>query len=316
MQILDDFIRYLKSERRCSPRTVSLYEAAVLNFFTVATADDGGTEGKNDEQLLEMLTPMTVRHFIAARMEAGLNARSVNLELSALSSFCRVLMRDGRLKSNPVTKVPRPKQDRPLPKFYSERAIETYFDESKAACEAAPDDFELLRTRMIMLILYSTGMRRSEVCALKCSDFDPRRQVFRVTGKGDKPREIPVPAMICEEIVLYLEKFEREYPSNPGGFFFLTPKGMPLYPAFVNIVVKQELSGLDGFAGRKSPHLLRHSLATHLLNRGADLNSIKEILGHSSLAATQIYTHNSFAQLKRVYENAHPRAKEGGKYGN
>lgn len=309
MQITDDFLRYLKSERRCSPRTVKLYEAAVSNFFAVATEDDGGTTGKSDEDLLETLTPMSVRHFIAKRMDEGMDARSVNLELSALSSFCRYLMRDGRLKSNPVAKVPRPKQTRPLPKFYSEQAIESYFDESKAACEAEPDDFALLRTRMIMLILYSTGMRRSEVCSLKRSDFDASRQVFRVTGKGDKPREIPVPAMICEEILLYLEKFEREHPSNPQGFFFLTPKGLPLYPAFVNLAVKQELSGLDGFDGRKSPHLLRHSLATHLLNRGADLNSIKEILGHSSLAATQIYTHNSFAQLKRVYQNAHPRAK-------
>ncbi|MBQ1709310.1 MAG: tyrosine-type recombinase/integrase, partial [Bacteroidales bacterium] len=123
-------------------------------------------------------------------------------------------------------------------------------------------------------------------------------------------------ALICQEILLYLEKLDEAYPANPEGKFFLTDKGAPLYLGFVDKVVRRELSGVEGFTGKKSPHVLRHSLATHLLNRGADLGSIKEILGHSSLAATQVYTHNSFEQLKKIYVTAHPRAKNGGNHGN
>jgi integrase/recombinase XerC len=220
------------------------------------------------------------------------------------------------LESNPVRKVPRPKQDKKLPQFYTEKAIDNYFDESRRRVEEEPDDFRLLRNRMIMLVLYATGMRRAELCGLNIADFDAGRQLFRVLGKGDKLREIPVPALICQEISLYLEKLREMYPDNPEGKFFLTDRGAPLYLAFVDNLVRNELSGVEGFTGKKSPHVLRHSLATHLLNRGADLTSIKEILGHSSLAATQVYTHNSFEQLKKTYLTAHPRAKNGGNHGN
>ncbi|MCF0172195.1 MAG: tyrosine-type recombinase/integrase [Bacteroidales bacterium] len=169
---------------------------------------------------------------------------------------------------------------------------------------------------MIILLLYVTGMRRSELCALKIRDFDPGRKVIRVIGKGDKEREIPVPDRICRELSLYLNKMNDEGVENPSGYFFLTDSRKPLYPAFVNNLVRREFSGRDGFSARKSPHVLRHSLATHLLNAGADLSSIKEILGHSSLAATQVYTHNSFEKLKSTYLTAHPRAKKGGTNGN
>ena len=169
------------------------------------------------------------------------------------------------------------------------------------------------RNGVMMLVLYATGMRRSEIVGLRRSDFDPGRKVFTVLGKGDKMREIPVPASVCQEILLYLERIRKEFPDVPvDGRFFLTDAGQPIYPELVNETVHEELDGVEGFTGRKSPHVLRHSLATHLLNRGADLNSIKEILGHSSLAATQVYTHNSFEQLKNTYLTAHPRAKKGG----
>ena len=302
----ENFIRYLQAERRYSPRTVRLYDEAVSDFYAFL----------EEEPSPEALTAPHVRSFIAHGLDTGLSARTMNLKLSALSTWANWLLRQGLLAGNPVSKVPRPKQEKRLPQFYTEKAVENYFDESRRRVEENPDDFLLLRNRMILLVLYATGMRRAELCALKVTDFDPSRRLFRVVGKGDKPREIPVPALICQEISLYLEKMEAAYPVNPEGRFFLTDSGAPLYLAFADNVVRHELAGMEGFTGKKSPHVLRHSLATHLLNRGADLNSIKEILGHSSLAATQVYTHNSFEQLKKTYLTAHPRAKNGGKNGN
>ena len=302
----ENFIRYLQVERRYSPRTVRLYDEAVSDFYAFL----------EEEPSPEGLTAQHVRSFIAHGLDTGLSARTMNLKLSALSTWAGWLLRQGLLASNPVSKVPRPKQDKKLPVFYTEKAIDNYFDESRRRVEENPDDFSLFRNRMMMVILYATGMRRAELCALKLTDFDPARRLFRVLGKGDKLREIPVPALICQEISLYLEKLGEAYPENPEGKFFLTDSGAPLYLAFADNVVRRELAGVEGFTGKKSPHVLRHSLATHLLNRGADLNSIKEILGHSSLAATQVYTHNSFEQLKKTYLTAHPRAKNGGKNGN
>ena len=303
----ENFIRYLEVERRFSPRTVALYDEAVSEYYAFL---------EEPEPSPALLTTQNVRSFIAHGLDKGLGTRTMNLKLSALSTWAQWLLRQGLLDANPVRKVPRPKQDKKLPVFYTEKAIDNYFDESRRRVEENPGDFALLRNRMMMVVLYATGMRRAELCALKITDFDPNRHLFRVVGKGDKPREIPVPALICQEILLYLEKLGEAYPDNPLGQFFLTDKGAPLYLAFADNVVKSELAGVEGFTGKKSPHVLRHSLATHLLNRGADLNSIKEILGHSSLAATQVYTHNSFEQLKKTYLTAHPRAKNGGKNGN
>lgn len=311
MIYLDDFLSYVKNQKRYSSRTSILYEDSVMEFYDFIFS---GAEPV-PEELLSVLTPVNVRGFIAQGLEKGLSPRTMNLKLSALSSYCTFLVKREIITSNPVKKVFRPKEGKKLPEFYTERAIDNYFDFSLQKIEeGAP--FGKLRDRMIILILYATGMRRAELCGLKIADFDGGREVFRVTGKGDKLREIPVPSLICQEITVYLKRNREEFPDNVQGWFFLTDKGNQLYLAFVNNVVKRELSQVEGFTGRKSPHLLRHSLATHLLNRGADLNSIKEILGHSSIAATQIYTHNSFEQLKNTYLTAHPRAKNGGKNGN
>ena len=303
----ENFIRYLQVGRRYSPQTVRLYEEAVSEFYAFL---------EEETVTPEAMTPQNIRSYIAYGLDTGHSARTMNLKLSALSTWCNWLLRQDLLESNPVKKVPRPKEDRKLPQFYTEKALDNYFDESRRRVEEHPDDFSLFRNRMILVILYATGMRRAELCGLNIADFDSGRQLFRVTGKGDKQREIPVPALICQEILLYLEKLREAYPDNPQGKFFLTDRGSPLYLTFVDNLVKKELSGLEGFTGKKSPHVLRHSLATHLLNRGADLTSIKEILGHSSLAATQVYTHNSFEQLKKTYLTAHPRAKNGGNHGN
>lgn len=310
--LADSFIESLKVQKRYSPRTQAIY-AEALRDFCIWVFPEGEP---SDKDFLDALTPLNIRGFVASCLDgkasagAPLSARTVNLRLSALSSFCKFLIQRKLLKTNPLERVPRPKQDKRLPQFYTENALRNYFDLSQAACEADPSNLEKCRNRTMMLILYGTGMRRAELCSLKISDFDAKRQTFRVVGKGDKPREIPVPACICKEIALYLESSREKNLSNPEGLFFLTNTGKAPYLAFVNNVVRSELSGFEGFTGKKAPHALRHSLATHLLNRGADLTSIKEILGHSSIAATQIYTHNSFEQLKKTYFSAHPRAKK------
>ena len=166
------------------------------------------------------------------------------------------------------------------------------------------------RSEMVTIVATSSMPAIPDDSEPENTDFS--RKVLRVMGKGGKMREIPLTGEICEEILLYL----RRVGSKRGEPLFVTDKGNPLYPAFVNRVIKKQLTDNEGFVGRKSPHVLRHTIATHLLNRGADLNAIKEMLGHATLASTQVYTHNSFEQLKKSYLTAHPRAKKGGKHGD
>lgn len=310
MRYTESFINHISAVKRYSPRTVQLYADALSSFYRYILED--GTDSPEEE--LAVLTPLNIRGFVAQLMENGLSPRSVNLQLSALSSYCTYLMKMGRLESNPVNKISRPKESRRLPEFYTENSLENYFHSAYEAYLAEPS-FEKLRNYTVILLLYTSGMRRAELCGLKIEDYDQRRHVFRVTGKGDKEREIPIPSLINEDILLYLNERAKLFGSD-SDYFFLTEHGQKPYLAFVNNIVKKELSQYEGFTSKKSPHVLRHSLATHLLNRGADLYSIKEILGHSSLAATQIYTHNSFEQMKKIYLTAHPRAKNGGNYGN
>lgn len=313
--MIKSFIDYLAHQKRYSQRTQLLYEAALSEFFRYAYPELGDLAGLDIEAITTVLKNNIIRGYVAQSLKNDLSARTVNLHLSALSSFCNYLIKQGKIKDNPVRKINRPKESHRLPEFYTEHSIEHYFEMKDSDFEGE-ETMAHLRDRMMIMILYATGMRRSEICKLKVSNFDNSRQVFRIVGKGDKEREIPVPALICQYILLYLVKLGKEYSANADDYFFLTDKGQALYPAFVNLVVKKELEKAEGFTGRKSPHVLRHSLATHLLNNGADLNSIKEILGHSSLAATQVYTHNSFEQLRNTYLTAHPRAKLGGKNGN
>lgn len=307
----DKFTEYLNVQKRYSPRTATLYTEAIERFYRhildISPANDAKEwkAGISLHTQMEVLTPNNIRGFIAAGLESGLSARTENLLLSALSSYCNFLVKQGNLKENPVKKIYRPKEKKRLPEFYEKEALDAYFTK-----ESEPG-YAPLRNRLILMMLYATGMRRAEIAGLKLQDLDEGRKILRVTGKGNKEREIPIIPVLYENILVYLQQRNNLYPHNRDSFF-LTEKGETLYVQIVNTIVRQELAGLKGFSGKKSPHVLRHSFATHLLNDGADLNSIKEVLGHSSLAATQVYTHNSFEQLKKVYKTAHPRAKKGG----
>lgn len=300
MRAREEFIDYLKVNRRYSPRTQILYREYIGEFYEFVAPG-------SEDDFLSSLKPNVIRGFIAQGLDSGLSPRTMNLKLSAISSFCSYLMRKGKIDSNPVKKVYRPKQSKKLPEFYVQSAMENYYEK-----EFDTTDFLAVRDRMVVSTLYSTGIRRAELASLKIADWDRSRSLFRITGKGDKIREVPVSGLLAEELNKYLTSFDGYYAENPGGYLFLTDSGQPFYLSFVNKIVSRELGKTAGFTGKKSPHLLRHSIATHLLNNGADLNSIKEVLGHSSLAATQVYTHNSFEQLKKIYLTAHPRAKKGG----
>ena len=329
MEIIRKYIDHVRNVRRYSERTVHLYED-VLNRYVRMTFPDGTPD---ESGFMESFNRFEIRGFMVALMEdEGLSPKSVSLHMSALSSFCRYLVKEGKLKSNPVRMLTRPKVEKRLPEYFREEAMQAYFDKTRE--EASPEYLAIFKEnidndhgkrlyekrleRLIISILYDTGLRRSELIGLKIENVDFARQTLKVVGKGNKMREIPLLDSLCQEILLYLEAVEalvcgKRSLKEP---LLVTFRGSPLYPVYVDRTVKAELGDVKGITGRKSPHVLRHSIATELMNNETNLNSIKEMLGHSSLATTQVYTHSSFARLKDIYKRAHPRAKNGGKHGD
>ncbi len=313
--LIDRYLDYISVVRRYSERTCGIYAASLDEFCRFAGPAD-------DDELIASLIPNMIRGYEVALLDRKLNERTVNLHISVISGFCRFLIGEGLLKTNPVRLVKRPKTSRRLPEFFRQEDMDRYFAATQAYASDIPDltvkSYEKRLCRAVISTLYNTGIRRSELVGLRRKDMDFSRHVMRVHGKGDKTREIPLLPSFCQEISLYLQAVDTMAGSIQSGDspLFVTAKGIAVYPRLVDRIVRQELGEAEGFSGRKSPHVLRHTVATELLDDGADLNSIKEFLGHSSLAATQVYTHNSIEKLKNVYESAHPRAKNGGKNGD
>ena len=329
MTVIEKYIAYIKGIKRYSMRTVSIYEAVLYDYLSYAS--DG--RDMDDSQLLSALNPSELRSYEVTLMDSrGMSPKTVGLHLSVMSGFCRFLMKEGLLKSNPVSLVSRPRIEKRVPEFYRKDSMQEYF--AATECFASRDDLDAFLqapeskvgrrsydkrlARLIIHTLYSLGIRRSELIGMSIGSIDFGRKIAKIRGKGDKMREIPLVDSLSEEILLYLEAVEalcgrKRSLKEP---LFVTYRGTSLYPVYVDRVVKSELGNVKDMTGRRSPHVLRHSLATELLNGGADLNSIKEMLGHSSLATTQVYTHSSIAQLKDIYKRAHPRAKNGGKHGD
>ena len=331
MNIIEKYLLYIRDIRRYSARTVQIYENVLREF--VLFASEGDLSPK-DSEILDYLKANVIRSYEVNMLDSDppKTSRTVNLHLSVLSGFCRYLIKEGLLTSNPVSMITRPKMEDRLPSFYKKESMERYFEttdwfasaeELKAFSQDWNTDngklsYQRRLARVVIATLYALGLRRSELIGLNVSDLDFGRKVVKVRGKGDKMREIPLVSSLSEEILLYLKAVEvmcggQRSLKEP---LFVTYTGRSLYPAYVDRTVKSELGDVKGLTGRKSPHVLRHSLATELMNEEADLNSVKELLGHSSLAATQVYTHSSIARLKDIYKRAHPRAKNGGKYGD
>ena len=297
MSLVERYLEYIRSIRRYSELTCENYARVLAGYV----------EFSGGEELPDM---QTIRSYEVYQMdECKESPRTVNQHLSVLSSYCRFLMKNGELTSNPVRLVKRPKQEKPLVEFYRAEAMDQYFRQTEGVPEFG--NYAQQLRRLIVSILFQTGIRRSELIGLNRNSVDFARRVMHVRGKGNKMREIPLNTSLCNEISLYLQSLRslKCADMSSGAPLLQTAKGARLYPVLVDRAVKTELSGVEGISGRRSPHVLRHTLATELLDEGTGLNSIKELLGHSSLAATQVYTHNSIEKLKTIYNNAHPRAK-------
>ena len=309
------YLAYVSGVKRYSSRTQAVYREILEQFASFTSPED----------VVASLNTSVLRSYEVWLMdEQKVGARTVGLHLSVLSGFCRWLVAQGVLASNPVRTLPRPKVEKRLPVFYREESMDEYFeqtalygsDEVLRLFSGNPGDkgdvqlYTRILQRLIISLLYGTGMRRSELIGLSRRSYDSSRMVMHVHGKGDKMREIPLTETICREILLYLRAIDKMGIEAGGADspLLVTKSGNRLYPVFVDRAVKEELGGVPDITSRKSPHVLRHTLATELLDDGTDINSIKELLGHSSLAATQVYTHNSIEKLKKVYNSAHPRA--------
>lgn len=299
--LLNEFIRYLEAERRYSPLTIRNYRHDVAQLLAWLDIDDTA-------ESLRRITTDDIRGWILHRTEeAHLSASSMNREVSSLRSFFRWLLSRGIVERNVTESVTALRTSRRLPVFVPESRMGGIVRD----CEFDTDRFQCERNSLIILMLYGCGLRLAELVGINRDDFSDNYTTLRVRGKGDKERLVPILEFLREKILHYFDVIERQnICKSSEKALFLTQKGKRISRITVYRIVKEEL-GRGGVQGKKSPHVLRHTFATHLLNGGADMREIQELLGHSSLQATQVYTHNSIARLREAYAKAHPREKEG-----
>lgn len=294
------FFTYLEVEKNYSPHTIHAYSRDLQDFhdFLVSEYD----LDVYDAEEVDAVKHRHIRTWMGELLEEGLSRRTVARKIASLSSYFRFLRKTGKLDSNPATKVTVPKFEKKLPAFMKQDSIDGLFE----AVEY-PETFEGRRDKCILEILYSCGLRRAELVGLKYEDIDFSKRTLRVLGKGRKERIVPFGEPAAIAMRDYIEACKQaEVACRPH--FLVRKDGKPIYPRLVHRVVEKYL-GQACSLSKKSPHVLRHTFATHLLNNGADLNAIKELLGHTSLAATQVYLHNSISKLKDVYNQAHPKAR-------
>lgn len=293
MQEIDDFLAYLLADRAYSPRTVVTYREALEEFEAYKSQLDASLTWRT-------LHVDVVRGWMAQLMDEGCGARTVNKKLSALRSFYRYLLRMKRVEHNPLSLLRNPKAVKPLPVFLRESEMDRLFDDV-----VYPPNYEGARDRLILLTFYTTGIRLSELVGLDVTDVDLSQQELKVTGKRNKQRIVPFGRELSQAFREYILLLRRT--GGCDGALFLSLKGQRISPAQVQQVVKKYLS-LVTSQKKRSPHVLRHTFATVMLNHGADLETIRELLGHESVTTTEVYTHTTFADLKKAYEQAHPRA--------
>ncbi|MCY1521789.1 Tyrosine recombinase XerD [compost metagenome] len=293
--LIDKFLIYLQHEKRYSLHTVQAYETDLLQFEHFIKT--------SFEQGLSLATGAQVRSFMVALMEDGISANAINRKISTLRSFYKYLQREETIAQNPMALIKAPKIPKRLPVFVEEDKLNYLLDHAAAFDEG----FAGQRDRMVMELLFGTGIRLAELLQLKEQDINRYEQHVKVLGKRNKERIIPLHNALFRQLEAYIRLKDQQKFDNKTTSLIVTDKGAAPYPGLIYQIVNHYL-GLVSTQDKKSPHVLRHSFASSLLNRGADLNAIKELLGHAGLAATQVYTHNSIERLKSIYKQAHPKA--------
>jgi len=292
---VQSFLDYIKYQKRYSSYTIRSYHDDLFQFFEFLQAQFGGA-------LINQISHIHVRSWLASMKEQDISSKTINRKISSLKSFFKYLLKTNEIEQTPMAKVIAPKIAKRLPNFIKEEDTEKLVHSLKHT-----DDWKGLNTKMLITLFYNTGMRLSELVNLKETQVDFGKRQIKVLGKGNKERIIPVSHEIIALIKDYIQYKKRGF-ENPEESLLVTEKGKKMYPKYPYLLVNSFLSNEVKTLDKKSPHVLRHSFATHLSNNGADLNAIKELLGHSSLAATQVYTHNTIERLKNVYKKAHPKA--------
>lgn len=295
IQYLQLFLDYLRFEKRYSRHTTLAYERDLRQFFDFLTLQGW------QEMVPAELPASLIRTWLAELRGKDQSPRSINRKISTLKAFFRFLLRQAVVQASPMTTITAPKVRKRLPVYVEENQMQTLLQQVEFT-----NDWIGKTNHLICHLLYATGMRLSELTGLKLSQLDlPRRQI-KVLGKGNKERLLPIGTGLLEEIQAYLQLRSAQVPEPSGETLLIRADGRALQPRYVQTQIKALLA-LVTTVEKKSPHVLRHSFATHLMNNGADLNAVKELLGHSSLAATQVYTHNTIEKLKDVHKKAHPR---------
>ena len=292
---ITNFITYLDCERKYSPYTITAYKKDLQTFEEFC-------EREFEIKEISAVSYNLIRSWIVSLVEAKNSNRSINRKVSSLKSYFNFLLKSKQIEENPLRNHQSLKVEKRVNVPFSEKEINEvldFFDQD--------DDFEQVRDKLIIELLYSTGMRRAELISLRETSVDLSQNIVKVIGKRNKERQIPLLNAVISTINNY-RRLKKEIPAN-GDYFFVTKKGEQIYPTLVYRIIN-EYFGKVSVKVKKSPHIVRHSFATHLLSEGADLNSVKELLGHSSLASTQVYTHSNLKDLKLMYNRAHPRSNK------
>jgi integrase/recombinase XerC len=293
--LIQPFIDYLQFEKHYSKHTIRAYQDDLVQFFDHMGLQFG-------IKALPEISPSFIRSWLASLKDEGISSRSINRKISSLKSYYKYQIRSGTVEQSPMRAITSPKAGKRLPVYVEQRDTASLF-----ANIEFPDNWEGRTERLLLAIFYQTGMRLSELVNLREQQVDSSKRAIKVLGKGNKERVIPVGPELVKEIGAYCVKKEEELESPDREYLLVGQSGKKLYSKYVYRAVRKYLA-LVTTIDQKSPHVLRHTFATHLTNSGADLNSVKELLGHSSLAATQVYTHNTIEKLKDIYKKAHPKA--------
>jgi integrase/recombinase XerC len=291
----ESFLKYLQHEKRYSPHTIRSYSNDLDQFISFCDLNEISFNPISVDY-------KKIRSWIVDLVNKNISIRSVKRKISSLKSFYKYLLREGLVSYNPVEKILTPKADNKLPSFINKKHMDTLLDDIDFG-----NDYKGIRNKLIIEMFYNTGIRVSELINMKINDINITELNLRVIGKRNKERIIPFTRLFKDSLQKYLILRKEKFRSSSEDYMFLTEKSKKMYAKSIYRIVNKYLNLITTIE-KKSPHVLRHTFATHMLNAGADLNAIKELLGHSNLAATEIYTHNTFERLKSIYKQAHPRA--------